>query len=217
MAKSTEPAAEADEQAKRAGRPSPKERIARGKAARAKVPLEAHADFRPAPSRDPVALLMRQAETRVPELVPIRHGRMLVSPFAFYRGAAIVMAGDLATTSTPGLRTQLCGDAHLSNFGAYASAERRLVFDINDFDETVPGPFEWDVKRLAASFVVAGREAGFRRKDCRRIAADGGRELPDCDARVRRTSDLDHLACTRRRRERRDAVPVGAQGGRAEA
>ena len=170
MAKSTEPAAEADEQAKRAGRPSPKERIARGKAARAKVPLEAHADFRPAPSRDPVALLMRQAETRVPELVPIRHGRMLVSPFAFYRGAAIVMAGDLATTSTPGLRTQLCGDAHLSNFGAYASAERRLVFDINDFDETVPGPFEWDVKRLAASFVVAGREAGFRRKDCRRIA-----------------------------------------------
>jgi uncharacterized protein (DUF2252 family) len=170
MATSTEAAAEADEQAKRAGRPSPKERIGRGKAARAKVPLEAHADFRPAPSRDPVALLMRQAETRVPELVPIRHGRMLVSPFAFYRGAAIVMAGDLATTSTPGLRTQLCGDAHLSNFGAYASAERRLVFDINDFDETLPGPFEWDVKRLAASFVVAGREAGFRRKDCRRIA-----------------------------------------------
>jgi uncharacterized protein (DUF2252 family) len=170
MAKSTEAAAEADEQAERAGRPSPKERIARGKAARAKVPLEAHADFRPAPSRDPVALLVRQAETRVPELVPIRHGRMLVSPFAFYRGAAIVMAGDLATTSTPGLRTQLCGDAHLSNFGAYASAERRLVFDINDFDETLPGPFEWDVKRLAASFVVAGREAGFRRKDCRRIA-----------------------------------------------
>jgi len=170
MAKSTDAAAEAGEQANRAGRPSPKERIARGKAARAKVPLEAHADFRPAPSRDPVALLMRQAETRVPELVPIRHGRMLVSPFAFYRGAAIVMAGDLATTSTPGLRTQLCGDAHLSNFGAYASAERRLVFDINDFDETLPGPFEWDVKRLAASFVVAGREAGFRRKDCRRIA-----------------------------------------------
>jgi uncharacterized protein (DUF2252 family) len=170
MAKSTEAAAEADEQAERASRPSPKERIARGKAARAKVPLEAHADFRPAPSRDPVALLMRQAETRVPELVPIRHGRMLVSPFAFYRGAAIVMAGDLATTSTPGLRTQLCGDAHLSNFGAYASAERRLVFDINDFDETLPGPFEWDVKRLVASFVVAGRDAGLRRKDCRRIA-----------------------------------------------
>jgi hypothetical protein len=170
MAETTEAAAAADEQAKRAERPSPKERIAWGKAARARVPLEAHADFRPAPSRDPVALLLRQAETRVPELVPIRHGRMLVSPFTFYRGAAIVMADDLATTPTPGLRTQLCGDAHLSNFGAYASPERRLVFDINDFDETLPGPFEWDVKRLVASFVVAGRDAGLRRKDCRRIA-----------------------------------------------
>ena len=170
MAETTEAAAAADEQAKRADRPSPKERIAWGKAARARAPLEAHADFRPAPSRDPVALLLRQAETRVPELVPIRHGRMLVSPFTFYRGAAIVMADDLATTPTPGLRTQLCGDAHLSNFGAYASPERRLVFDINDFDETLPGPFEWDVKRLVASFVVAGRDAGLRRKDCRRIA-----------------------------------------------
>ncbi|HVD89306.1 MAG TPA: DUF2252 domain-containing protein [Jatrophihabitantaceae bacterium] len=170
MAETTEAAATADEQAKRADRPSPKERVTWGKAARARVPLEAHADFRPAPSRDPVALLLRQAETRVPELVPIRHGRMLVSPFTFYRGAAIVMADDLATTPTPGLRTQLCGDAHLSNFGAYASPERRLVFDINDFDETLPGPFEWDVKRLVASFVVAGRDAGFRRKDSRRIA-----------------------------------------------
>src|SRR6478672_4364642 len=169
MAKSTEAAAEADEQAERAGRPSPKERIARGKAARAKVPLEAHADFRPAPSRDPVALLMRQAENRVPELVPIRHGRMLVSPFTFYRGAAAVMAADLHTTPTPGLRTQLCGDAHLSNFGAYASPERRLVFDINDFDETLPGAFEWDVKRLAASFVVAGRDNGFTSKQSRKI------------------------------------------------
>ena len=170
MAETTEAGAAADEQAKRADRPSPKERVAWGKAARARVPLEAHADFRPAPSRDPVALLLRQAETRVPALVPIRHGRMLVSPFTFYRGAAIVMADDLATTPTPGLRTQLCGDAHLSNFGAYASPERRLVFDINDFDETLPGPFEWDVKRLVASFVVAGRDAGFRRKDSRRIA-----------------------------------------------
>ena len=170
MAETTEAGAAADEQAKRTDRPSPKERVAWGKVARARVPLEAHADFRPAPSRDPVALLLRQAETRVPELVPIRHGRMIVSPFTFYRGAAIVMADDLATTPTPGLRTQLCGDAHLSNFGAYASPERRLVFDINDFDETLPGPFEWDVKRLVASFVVAGRDAGFRRKDCRRIA-----------------------------------------------
>jgi uncharacterized protein (DUF2252 family) len=144
-------------------------RAAAGKAARAKVPLEAHADFRPAKSRDPVALLLSQDESRVPELVPIRHGRMLVSPFAFYRGAALVMAADLHTAPTPGLQSQLCGDAHLSNFGAYASPERELVFDVNDFDETLPGPFEWDVKRLAASFVVAGRDNGFTEKQCRKV------------------------------------------------
>jgi uncharacterized protein (DUF2252 family) len=147
---------------------SPEERATAGKAARAKAPLEAHAEFQPQPSRDPVALLLSQAKTRVPDLVPIRHGRMLVSPFTFYRGAALIMAADLKGTPTPGLRTQLCGDAHLSNFGAYASPERRLVFDINDFDETLPGPFEWDVKRLAASFVVAGRENGFTRKQYRK-------------------------------------------------
>jgi uncharacterized protein (DUF2252 family) len=147
---------------------SPEERAAEGKAARAKAPLDAHADFQPKRSRDPVALLLSQAKTRVPDLVPIRHGRMLVSPFTFYRGAALIMAADLKGTTTPGLRTQLCGDAHLSNFGAYASPERRLVFDINDFDETLPGPFEWDVKRLAASFVVAGRENGFTRKQYRK-------------------------------------------------
>jgi uncharacterized protein (DUF2252 family) len=153
-----------------AERPSSEERAATGKAARAKAPLEAHADFQPRKSRDPVALLLSQAKTRVPELVPIRHGRMLVSPFTFYRGAALVMAADLDTTPTSGLQTQLCGDAHLSNFGAYASPERRLVFDINDFDETLPGPFEWDVKRLAASFVVAGRDNGFTKKQCRTAA-----------------------------------------------
>jgi uncharacterized protein (DUF2252 family) len=145
------------------------QRAALGKAARANVPLEAHAEFRPARARDPVALLLKQAETRVPELVPIRHGRMLVSPFTFYRGAALVMAADLHSTPTPGLKVQLCGDAHLSNFGAYASPERRLVFDINDFDETLPGPFEWDVKRLAASLVVAARDNGFTNKQCRKI------------------------------------------------
>jgi uncharacterized protein (DUF2252 family) len=148
---------------------SPEERAAAGKAARAQAPLQAHADFQPEKSRDPVALLLSQAKTRVPDLVPIRHGRMLVSPFTFYRGAALVMAADLATTPTSGLRAQLCGDAHLANFGAYASPERRLVFDINDFDETLPGPFEWDVKRLAASFVVAGRDNGFSRKQYRKI------------------------------------------------
>jgi uncharacterized protein (DUF2252 family) len=149
-------------------RAQPEQRAAHGKAARARAPLEAHAGFRPAKSRDPVGLLLGQAKSRVPELVPIRHGRMLVSPFAFYRGAALVMAADLATTPTPGLRAQLCGDAHLSNFGAYASPERRLVFDLNDFDETLPGPFEWDVKRLAASLVVAGRDNGFTTKQGRK-------------------------------------------------
>jgi uncharacterized protein (DUF2252 family) len=154
------------------------DRVARGKDARAQAPLESHADFTPDASRDPVGLLLEQAKTRVPELVPIRHGRMLVSPFTFYRGAALPMAADLCTTPTSGLRVQLCGDAHLSNFGAFASPERRLVFDVNDFDETLPGPFEWDVKRLAASLAVAGRDNGFSRKDRRQIelaAAEGYR------------------------------------------
>ena len=111
--------------------PTPEQRAALGKAARAKTPLESHAAFTPAKSRDPVGLLLSQAKTRVPELVPIRHGRMLVSPFTFYRGAALIMAADLSSTATSGLQTQLCGDAHLSNFGAYASPERRLVFDLS--------------------------------------------------------------------------------------
>src|SRR4051794_36713326 len=146
------------------------EREARGKAARAEVPRSSHADFEPAPHRpDPVALLEEQAETRVPELVPIRYGRMLVSPFPFYRGGALIMASDLAATPRSGLNAQLCGDAHLSNFGAFASPERRLVFDINDFDETFPGPWEWDVKRLAASFAVAGRENAFSEADRRTV------------------------------------------------
>ncbi len=142
------------------------------------APLDSHAEFRPGRSRDPVGLLLGQAQSRVPELVPVRHGRMLVSAFTFYRGAALPMAADLATTPTSGLRVQLCGDAHLSNFGAFASPERRLVFDINDFDETLPGPFEWDVKRLAASFAVAGRDNGFPAKARRKIilaAAEGYR------------------------------------------
>ena len=124
-------------------------------------------------------MLLSQAESRVPELVPIRHGRMLVSPFTYYRGAALPMAADLATTPTSGLRVQLCGDAHLSNFGAFASPERKLVFDLNDFDETLPGPFEWDVKRLAASIVVAGRDNGFSRKEIRKavLAAVSGYRL----------------------------------------
>jgi uncharacterized protein (DUF2252 family) len=147
---------------------TPEQRAAAGRAAREQAPLQAHAEFEPQESRDPVALLLSQAKTRVPDLVPIRHGRMLVSPFTFYRGAALIMAADLESTPASGLRTQLCGDAHLSNFGAYASPERRLVFDINDFDETLPGPFEWDIKRLAASFVIAGRNNGFTKKQYRK-------------------------------------------------
>src|SRR5271170_4303533 len=145
------------------------ERAARGKDARAVASLESQGEFSPGRGRDPVGLLLGQAASRVPELVPVRHGRMLVSPFTFYRGAALPMAADLAGTPTSGLRVQLCGDAHLSNFGAFASPERNLVFDVNDFDETLPGPFEWDVKRLAASLAVAGRDNGFGAKARRKI------------------------------------------------
>jgi uncharacterized protein (DUF2252 family) len=141
------------------------ERAARGKAARAEVTRRSHGEWTPASTRpDPVALLQEQAATRVAELVPIRYGRMLVSPFTFYRGAAYLMAADLADGPRSGLQVQLCGDAHLSNFGVYAAPDRRLVFSVNDFDETLPGPFEWDVKRLVASFAVAGRDRGFDTK-----------------------------------------------------
>ena len=150
---------------------TPQERSARGKAARTEVPRSSHAVWEPSAERpDPIAVLELQAETRVSELVPIRYGRMLTSPFAFYRGAAAIMAADLGPTARSGLHVQLCGDAHLSNFGGFASPERRMTFDINDFDETLPGPWEWDVKRLATSFVVAARDRGFRAKDGRTAA-----------------------------------------------
>ena len=141
------------------------ERAARGKAARSEVPRASHAEWEPSSARpDPIGLLEQQARTRVPELVPIRYGRMLVSPFTFYRGAALIMASDLAATPRAGVSVQLCGDAHLSNFGIFGTPERNLMFDINDFDETHPGPWEWDVKRLAVSFVAAGRDRGFSAK-----------------------------------------------------
>ena len=144
------------------GHPTPGERLARGKAARAEVPRAVHAEWQPAADRpDPVDLLEEQARTRVPELVPIRYGRMLTSPFAFYRGAAYLMASDLARLPESGLKAQLCGDAHLSNFGGFAAPDRRMIFSLNDFDESLPGPFEWDLKRLVASFAVAGRSLGF--------------------------------------------------------
>src|SRR5436190_18235336 len=149
------------------------ERVARGKAARAEVSRSSHAVFEPSPTRaDPIELLERQASTRVPELVPIRYGRMLVSPFTFYRGAARIMAHDLAGTPRSGLNVQCCGDAHLSNFGVFASPERRLVFDINDFDETLPGPWEWDVKRLAVSMLIAARDNDYASKDQEQIVLD---------------------------------------------
>jgi len=149
------------------------ERVALGRAARSEVPRSCHGEFEPATDRpDPIALLERQAETRIHELVPIRYERMLVSPFTFYRGAAAIMACDLGGSPTTGLRAQLCGDAHLSNFGVFASPERRLVFDVNDFDETLPGPWEWDIKRLVASFAVAGRENGFTAKERARVVGD---------------------------------------------
>jgi hypothetical protein len=143
------------------------QRRERGRAARRVVPRSAHGEWAPPSDRpDPVGLLETQDSDRIPDLVPIRYSRMMASPFAFLRGSAIVMAHDLASTPKTGIQAQLCGDAHLSNFGAYASPERALLFDLNDFDETLPGPWEWDVKRLAASFVVAGRENGFDATDC---------------------------------------------------
>ncbi|HEV2933720.1 MAG TPA: DUF2252 domain-containing protein, partial [Streptosporangiaceae bacterium] len=156
------------------GRLTPAERAARGKAARAEVPRESHAMFDLPPDRpDPIGLLEQQAKARVPELVPVRWGRMMVSPFTYYRGAALPMASDLATTPVSGLAVQACGDAHLSNFGLFGSAERRLMFDVNDFDETLPGPWEWDVKRLAASLEVAGRDNGLPAKQRREIITAG--------------------------------------------
>jgi uncharacterized protein (DUF2252 family) len=149
------------------------ERVAQGKAARAHAPRSSHATFDPSAARaDPVELLQRQARTRVPELVPIRYGRMLLSPFTFFRGGALIMAHDLAGTPDSGLSVQCCGDAHLSNFGLFASPERQLVFDINDFDETLPGPWEWDVKRLATSMLIAARDNGFARREGQRAVLD---------------------------------------------
>ena len=151
-------------------------RRAYGRAARVRSPRSSHRTWSPGDGRtDPVSLLEEQATSRVAELIQVRHGRMMVSPFTFYRGAALLMASDLATTPSTGLTVQLCGDAHLSNFGLFGSAERRLVFDINDFDETLPGPFEWDVKRLVASFEIAGRHRGFTDEERREILLAAGR------------------------------------------
>src|ERR1700741_3088652 len=173
------------------GRLSPAERAARGKTARAEVPRESHAVFDPPSDRpDPISLLEQQAKSRVPELVPVRYGRMMVSPFTYYRGAALPMAGDLADTPVSGLAVQACGDAHLSNFGVFGSAERRLIFDVNDFDETLPGPWEWDVKRLAASLEVAGPGRGRQRRERRAAVRSGVRE---CREAIRAFAGMSRL------------------------
>jgi uncharacterized protein (DUF2252 family) len=165
---------------------------AAGKAARKMVPRTSHAGWVPPHDRpDPVTLLQAQDAARVPELVPIRWGRMSVSPFTFYRGAALAMAADLAATPNSGLAVQACGDAHLMNFGVFASPERTLIFDVNDFDETLPGPWEWDLKRLAASVVVAGRAGGFTREQNREAALGVGRSYREWMGRYAEMGDLD--------------------------
>jgi uncharacterized protein (DUF2252 family) len=175
-----------------AGRPTPKERAALGKELRAALPLAEHAEVFRDPTRPgPIELLEEQAADRVPELIPVRYGRMVVSPFTFYRGAARVMASDLAALPHSALTVQLCGDAHLSNFGFFGSPERRLVFDINDFDETLPGPFEWDVKRLAASLVVAGRENNFNRKKTHAIALAAAQRYREAMAEFAKMREID--------------------------
>jgi uncharacterized protein (DUF2252 family) len=149
----------------------------RGRAARRAAPRSAHGDWTPAPDRpDPIAVLTAQAASRVQELIPIRYGRMLVSPFTFYRGAAAVMAADLAATPDSGIVVQACGDAHISNFGGFAAPDRRLIFGPNDFDETLPGPWEWDVKRMAASVEIAGRDVCLPADRRRRIVSSCVRE-----------------------------------------
>jgi uncharacterized protein (DUF2252 family) len=171
---------------------TPQQRWQRGREARQKASRSSHAAYSPAPDRpNPVTLLQRQARTRVPELVPIRYGRMLLSPFTFYRGAALIMAGDLADTPTSGLTVQCCGDAHLSNFGVFASPERRLVFDINDFDETHPGPWEWDVKRLAVSMLIAAQDRGFAVKDQERIVLETVQQYRNAMAQFAAMSNLE--------------------------
>ena len=148
--------------------PSVEERASKGKGYRTNTPVASHTEWKPASDRpDPVALLEEQNLTREQDLVPVRHGRMLASPFTFYRGAAKIMAADLKDTPRAGLRVQLCGDAHLSNFGVFASPERNLLFDLNDFDETLPGPFEYDVKRMSASFTIAARNNAFTKEETR--------------------------------------------------
>jgi uncharacterized protein (DUF2252 family) len=169
-----------------------KERLQAGKALRKEVPLGSHGEWQPAPDRpDPVSLLQAQDEGRVPQLLPIKYGRMLESAFTFYRGSAVLMVADLANTPVSGFDVVLCGDAHLSNFGVFATPERKLVFDLNDFDEVYPGPWEWDLKRLAASAVIAGQGNSFKAKDNRKLARLVARVYREAMHRFAKESVLD--------------------------
>ena len=186
--------------------PTPAERAARGKAARSAVPRSSHAGWIASADRsDPVAILEAQSADRTQQLVPIRYGRMLASPFAFYRGAAAIMASDLAGTPVSGIRVQVCGDAHVSNFGLFASPERSLVFDINDFDETLPGPWEWDVKRLAASLAIAARGNGFSDKERQSIVLDA---VAQYRGAMREFADRSNLDVWYARASVRDGLPL---------
>lgn len=170
----------------------PQERYETGKVKRDQVPLSSHGQWAPAADRpDPVSLLQAQDEGRVQQLLPIKYGRMLESPFTFFRGSAVLMAADLATTPVSGIDVVLCGDAHLSNFGVFATPERKLVFDLNDFDEVYPGPWEWDLKRLAASAVIAGRDNGFKEKDNRKLARLVAKVYREAMSRFAKESVLD--------------------------
>jgi uncharacterized protein (DUF2252 family) len=178
--------------ARRVAHPSVEDRKARGLVARDRAALSSHTKWVPATDRpDPVDLLVGQETAREPDLLPVRHGRMMVSPFTFYRGAAKVMAADLAPTPVAGLEVQLCGDAHLSNFGAFASPERVLLFDLNDFDETLPGPFEYDVKRMSASFTIAARNNAFSKADARAATLESVRAYREAMASFARMGTMD--------------------------
>jgi uncharacterized protein (DUF2252 family) len=207
---------------------TPEERAERGRAARAAVPRSAHAEWEPALDREhPVEQQERAGEGRLPELLPVRYGRMLTSAFAFFRGTADIMAADLAPTPATGFRAQICGDAHLLNFGVFGTPERNLVFDINDFDETLPGPWEWDVKRLAASLAVAGRDRGFSKRERRSITGTAVRDyrnamrefaaLPELDVWYARAGADQIRRLASERLTAKQAHRVAAQADKARA
>jgi uncharacterized protein (DUF2252 family) len=198
--------------------PSVEERAARGKACRQKTPVASHTGWVPAADRpDPIALLEKQNQTREQDLVPVRHGRMLVSPFTFYRGAAKIMAADLKDTPRAGLDSQLCGDAHLSNFGVFASPERHLLFDLNDFDETLPGPFEYDVKRMSASFTIAARNNAFSKDETRDVTLTAVRAYREAMAQFAqmRTLDIWYARLSEERLVEAIDLAVASQKGKA--